>query len=352
MKFVKVTSRRRPLSEVVSHLFHPRRSNNHRPRVLHPEAYAVFSLLVAVFALLLNNLTYLPGSLEKVLGVASSITPAQVVDQTNQKRAEAGLAPLTLNGTLSQAALSKAQDMMTDQYWAHTAPDGTQPWDFIRSSGYRYSVAGENLARDFGDTSSMVAAWMASPTHRANILSSRYSEIGIAVVDGNLQGYETTLVVQMFGSPAQVAGTVSPAASSPTPSTQPKAAATQESESAPVQLAQAQETMSEPTTAEQQPTTPDLVTISQAPPASPVAVLASTLVPLGEIDVPPLFAPLHLAKAFFLSVIMMIIATLLYDGFVAGHRNTVRLVGKNLAHVIFLGVVAFLVIFFKGGLVG
>ena len=91
--------------------------------------------------------------------------------------------------------------MFTDQYWAHTAPDGTEPWTFMHQMGYQYVVAGENLARDFGQTDEMVSAWLASPTHRANIMNPKYQEIGIAVIDGVLEGYETTLVVQMFGTP-------------------------------------------------------------------------------------------------------------------------------------------------------
>ena len=91
--------------------------------------------------------------------------------------------------------------MFNKQYWAHTAPDGKEPWDFMSEAGYSYQVAGENLARDFSTTSAMVAAWMASPTHRANIMNGRYTEIGIAVINGTLEGVETTLVVQMFGTP-------------------------------------------------------------------------------------------------------------------------------------------------------
>ena len=64
--------------------------------------------------------------------------------------------------------------MIAKNYWAHNAPDGASPWSFFKNVGYRYLYAGENLARDFGDSASVVNAWMNSPTHRDNLLSGRY----------------------------------------------------------------------------------------------------------------------------------------------------------------------------------
>lgn len=113
---------------------------------------------------------------------------------------EQGLKPLNLNENLSLAALEKAEDMFSHGYWAHNAPDGTTPWKFIYEADYNYLYAGENLARDFNDSSSVVSAWMKSKTHRDNILNANYQDIGFAVVNGKLNGKETTLVVQMFGA--------------------------------------------------------------------------------------------------------------------------------------------------------
>lgn len=301
------------LLNTLQHLFHPRRSNNHRPKVLHHTAFIYFTALALVFASGLHALQFAPENLKHVLGFSSSITASEVVEKTNQQRAKSGLEPLVLNQSLTQAALAKGQDMMNDQYWAHVSPDGVEPWYFIDQAGYSYTIAGENLARDFSETNTMMQAWMDSPTHRANILNSRYSEIGIAVIDGSLLGYDTTLVVQMFGDPrsdalaGQVAGN---------------------------------------DLIDQE----DRVTILQ--PQTEAAVLAGVSVPKGELNVPALFTPLQLSKAFFLALIMMIIATLLYDSFVIGHRKTARMVGKNFAHLIFFSAVAFLVVFFKAGLVG
>lgn len=329
------------LFESLAHIFHPRRSNNHRARLLHPLALVYLSAIVLCFSLLLNSLSLLPEKYETILGFASSITPAQVVEKTNAQRAQQGLPPLTTNSKLNQAAAAKAQDMMADQYWAHVAPDGTQPWAFIKGAGYNYKVAGENLARDFMNSDDMMSAWMASPTHRANIVSNKYSEIGIAVVDGTLQGYETTLVVQMFGTPQGAAAEIVT-----------KAVTTEEPQAVAAQPTA--QPLSEGTAAvvtEPAPQ-PEFVTVVETDPGRTSAVLAGALVPITELEVPPLFTPLQLSKAFFLSMIMMIIGTLLYDSFVIGHRQTMRLVGRNLAHIVFLSTIAFLVILFKGGIVG
>jgi hypothetical protein len=95
--------------------------------------------------------------------------------------------------------------MFQNNYWSHVSPSGKSPWEFFKESGYNYSVAGENLAKDFGDSSSVVSAWMNSPTHKANIINNKYKEIGIGVVDGVLNGMKTTLVVQHFASPTPIA---------------------------------------------------------------------------------------------------------------------------------------------------
>ena len=185
------------------HLFTPHYSNDHRARILHP---AGLSVLIALFVLTqssLQLLRYVPVLPEGfVLGYASNITASQVVDLTNSERSKSGLESLSYNSVLSEAAAQKANHMFSYNYWAHISPDGSTPWEFIRSAGYSYSVAGENLARDFDSSSPMMEAWMNSPTHKENIVNQKYSEIGVAVVDGILQGVETTLVVQMFGTPS------------------------------------------------------------------------------------------------------------------------------------------------------
>src|SRR4030042_592071 len=180
-------------------LFWHHHHNNHKPKSLHLLSLSVLVILVLVFQVVISLFMRVkPG----VLGFASNISVDEIVALTNQRRQSNGFSLLQTNSSLSQAAANKAAYMFTKDYWAHNAPDGTTPWVFFNQVGYNYRYAGENLARDFGDSGSIISAWMNSPTHKDNILSDHYNEIGVAVVNGVLGGQETTLVVQMFGQRA------------------------------------------------------------------------------------------------------------------------------------------------------
>ena len=188
--------------------FIPGESNNFRARLLHLPFLAAFLFFFLFFktALSLYLLTN-----PAVLGYSSQITSAQIIELTNAERQKYGLPALTPSPLLEEAARLKAEDMFAGDYWSHRSPTGKTPWDFLKEVGYNYVYAGENLARDFADASGVVAAWMASPTHKENIVSKNYQEIGVAVVDGEFGGLKTTLVVQMFGTPTKLAGEKPPA---------------------------------------------------------------------------------------------------------------------------------------------
>jgi len=141
-----------------------------------------------------------------VLGFATDITTNRLLEITNNERTKANLDQLTLNTNLSEAAEKKAKDMFIKNYWSHFGPNGETPWDFILGSGYQYEYAGENLAKNFLFSQGVVDAWMKSPTHRENLLRKEYTDVGYAVLNGMLNGEETTLVVQMFGTPAISSG--------------------------------------------------------------------------------------------------------------------------------------------------
>ncbi|MBI2029716.1 hypothetical protein HYT02_04825 [Candidatus Gottesmanbacteria bacterium] len=183
--------------DAVVHLFIPHDSNNHRPRLLHPHAFLAYVVFIVFFGFGIRAASNIA---PEILGIATNISVEDLLYDTNLKRQESDLPPLILNPKLSQAAYNKAQNMFSQNYWAHFGPNGESPWDFIVSSGYSYSFAGENLAKDFNESSSVVQAWMDSPTHKDNILKSEYKDIGFAVVNGKFNGQETTLVVQMFGT--------------------------------------------------------------------------------------------------------------------------------------------------------
>lgn len=184
--------------EFLRHFFVPHARNNHRAKLLHNTSL----LFIAVgFLLLAVSTRFVYEVRPDILGLSYSISEVDMLVRINALRQEKGLGPLTLNGELSSAARAKASDMFAKNYWAHFAPDGSSsPWVFIKNSGYNYLYAGENLAKGFSESGEVVSAWMNSPSHRDNILSTKYKDIGFAIVPGNLQNEETVLVVEMFGS--------------------------------------------------------------------------------------------------------------------------------------------------------
>jgi len=169
-----------------------------RPYLLRHKSLTSY-LLVGLVGIWFSQ--FLSLNLGDVLGYATNIFTNDLTEQTNQIRAGYGLGSLTYSEELSSAAKAKAEDMFDKDYWAHNSPDGKEPWDFIIAAGYDYSHAGENLAVDFNNSENVVKAWEASPTHKANLVNPNYTEIGFSVMNGQLEGRNTTLVVQMFGRP-------------------------------------------------------------------------------------------------------------------------------------------------------
>ncbi len=157
----------------------------------------VFVIVLTVLGL--YNLT----STGSVLGDQANLSAGGLLEQTNSMRTNADEAPLTINTDLANAAQLKAHDMLAKQYWAHTAPDGTEPWAWFDEVGYDYVAAGENLAKDFTTDKGIVAAWMNSKEHRENVLNSGYSEVGFGIVEGVLDGKDTSLVVALYGTPLE-----------------------------------------------------------------------------------------------------------------------------------------------------
>jgi len=177
--------------------FIPHRGNNYKPHLLRERGAFVLASLVA--ALFLASL--LPRLATSRFPFFGSIISAVLVDLANEDRALASAAPLKQSPILEAAARMKAEDMAGKGYFAHTSPEGVTPWHWFRAVGYRYRYAGENLALNFTDSVDVERAWMNSPGHRANIINTNFTEIGIAIATGIYQGRETTFVVQLFGRP-------------------------------------------------------------------------------------------------------------------------------------------------------
>lgn len=127
-----------------------------------------------------------PGSTAPTLAPATSLTPDEqsIVDRVNQERAAAGLKPLQVDLRLVGVAQAKASDMEKNHYFGHTSPTYGSPWAMMQKAGLTVTWAGENIAGN--DTAAgAMAAWMASPGHRANILDPKFTNIGVGIAYGS-----------------------------------------------------------------------------------------------------------------------------------------------------------------------
>jgi hypothetical protein len=159
---------------------------------------------VVLLALVIKSLSFATWLVLPKLPFFADVSSGLIVHLTNQERQVAGVSPVKESPVLTQAAYQKAQDMISKNYFSHNSPDGLSPWYWFSKNDYTYKYAGENLAIDFFESRDVVNAWMNSPTHRFNVLNQNYQEIGVAVAAGNIEGHETTLVVQLFGTPKTV----------------------------------------------------------------------------------------------------------------------------------------------------
>lgn len=129
---------------------------------------------------------------------SQTIDVNQIQQLLNEERSSHNLSPLTSNGTLTDAALLKAEDMHEKNYFSHESPDGRMPWDYIDATTYPYEYAGENLAVDYDSPTEVVSAWLESTAHRDNILNSNFNHLGLATttIDGR------TAIVLLLGNAA------------------------------------------------------------------------------------------------------------------------------------------------------
>lgn len=289
------------------HVLFPTKHNNYRAH-----ATRTWAISLAVLSILIFRFSSLFGggvSDVRVLGISTNINPEEVIEITNKKRMEAGVGPVTKNDLLTTAAKQKGEHMFKLGYWAHIAPDGTEPWFFFNSVGYKYRFAGENLARDFDDSKSTVDGWMASTSHRENMLSSKYQDIGVAVVTGSLNGRDTTIVVQLFGYPST------------------KALAT-EDQTVATQVPQKEQVSAVPT----------------------IAPIVSNSEAVVVVDAPPAFSPKFTdSKHFSLLLIGFFGIVLLADWLIMYRKTNYIGFKRPLGHALFIGFVFLIIYVIRSG---
>ena len=213
--------------------------------------------------------------------------------------------------------------MFAENYWAHISPEGTTPWSFIRAAGYNYIYAGENLAKGFTNSQDVINAWMASPSHRKNVLSGNYNNVGFSIQTGNLTGEETVLVVEMFGS---------------TNNQQPVAAVSQGTT----------ESTTQPT--EEQASNPALLTQTKTETKTQTPPKVNENLVMGLSRAPVLNSN-TLTKNLALIVISSLIFILALDLVFVKRRRIARVVGHNIDHILFFVLMILLIIIFTRGIV-
>lgn len=206
--------------EFVKNLLIPHHQNKYRPHLI--RRHGLFTALLLIIAVQIVSSLQINAH-TRVLGYATNVSISGLLSRTNAERSAAGKSALKINTKLNAAAQAKANDMIANDYWAHTSPTGVTPWYWFDWAGYEYLVAGENLAYGFETSDGVIAGWMNSPSHRDNLLNSVFEDVGFGIANGeNYQGGHNTVVVAEYGDPATIAeAPPPPSASSQTPSSAP-----------------------------------------------------------------------------------------------------------------------------------
>jgi uncharacterized YkwD family protein/spore coat assembly protein SafA len=125
-----------------------------------------------------------PGQILNIPTTSSSVTSfeQEVIRLVNEIRTENGLRPLTYDWELSRVARYKSQDMKDNKYFSHTSPVYGSPFQMMKSFGISYRSAGENIAKGYATPEAVIEGWMNSSGHRANILNSSFTHIGVGYV--------------------------------------------------------------------------------------------------------------------------------------------------------------------------
>jgi|GEM_PF-1875053 len=205
------------MQNAIYDFFLPSERNERIPRALGFRAFFYYAyfialVMVALYSPIMKSLPY-----RAFLGALSE---QLILAETNPQRENIAVAPLAVDPLLSEAARMKAEDMIARDYFSHLGPSGELPWVWINNVGYSYAAAGENLAIDFSDPTALVRAWMASPTHAANIQNGTFTDVGIGVASGTFNDRETNIVVMFLGKKAQTV-TAAVVSVSPTPTPTP-----------------------------------------------------------------------------------------------------------------------------------
>ena len=105
----------------------------------------------------------------------------QFVSLLNAHRADVGCSALVWNGAVAEVAQAHSVDMATRSFFSHTNPDGKSPFDRLSEAGVAFSSAGENIAHGYPTAAAVLAGWLDSPGHRANIENCALTQHGVGL---------------------------------------------------------------------------------------------------------------------------------------------------------------------------
>jgi uncharacterized protein YkwD len=142
-------------------------------------SFSIFALLLSAIALFAPTHAAVAAPAAQPANAKLSADMNRIVELVNLRRREAGLAPVVVHGTLMACAQQYSDVQASQGALNHTGPDGSTPGQRLSRCGYRWKHFGENLAAGFTNPDELVAAWMASPGHRKNILNRKVVEIGL-----------------------------------------------------------------------------------------------------------------------------------------------------------------------------
>lgn len=190
------------MKKIVKKYFIPHAGNNYHPHILHAKRALFYSaLFVSMKLIAVLVVLSLPLRVFVMPDVLAQ-EQKQIVALTNVMRTDLGVNELIVRPMLEKSAQAKADDMVVNEYFSHTSPEGLTVREFLRQAGYRYSTAGENLAMGFSTAEQVIEAWKNSPTHYANLIDKDFIDLGVGLSGGVYAGEPVVYVAQHFASPS------------------------------------------------------------------------------------------------------------------------------------------------------
>jgi len=179
-------------------------SNLCESRFLLRSCFRVSCSLIVVLSVLTAPPVFgfqLQTSFDKVAVDNVTVMKSDIIVRTNSVREKSALIALNADKALAVIAQRKSDLMAERGEFAHILTDGSTAWSLMKSYNYNFLHAGENLAVHFTTSREVVEAWIASPSHKANLLNANFTSVGVGVSQGVYKGSTGYFVVQLFATP-------------------------------------------------------------------------------------------------------------------------------------------------------